>query len=129
VAAARLGQAEMAMRFFRHASATDVADTHAATDAACTSLPSGLWMMAVLGFAGLTIDASGLGFDPNLPAGWGTLAFSVQWRGRHVSIAIDTCRSTIQATLTAGEPMTISIGGEPHPVSKDAPLPVSMAGL
>jgi trehalose/maltose hydrolase-like predicted phosphorylase len=128
VAAARLGQAEMAMRFFRQASATDLADTHAAIDGGVhIAALGGLWMMAVLGFAGLTVDGSGLGFDPNLPAGWETLAFSVQWRGRHVSIALDATTSTIQATLAAGEPMTITIGGEPHPLAKDAPLSVSLA--
>jgi trehalose/maltose hydrolase-like predicted phosphorylase len=49
----------------------------------------GIWMMAVLGFAGLTMDEDGIQLDPQLPQEWQSLAFSVQWRGRHLSISID----------------------------------------
>ncbi len=129
VAAARLGQAEMAMRFFRQASATDLADTHAAIDGGVhIAALGGLWMMAVLGFAGLTMDATGLGLDPRLPDGWGNLAFSVQWQGRHVSVSVAAGQNTIRATLTAGEPMTVTIGGEQHRLAKEAPLSVPFAG-
>lgn len=129
VAAARLGQAETAMRFFRQASATDLADTHAAIDGGVhIAALGGLWMMAVLGFAGLTMDASGLGLDPRLPDGWGNLAFSVQWRGRHVSVRIDAGRNTIRARLTAGEPIAMTIAGEQHHLAKEAPLSVPFAG-
>jgi trehalose/maltose hydrolase-like predicted phosphorylase len=68
VAAARLGQGKMAMRFFRQASATDLANTHATIDGSVhIAALGGLWMMAVLGFAGLTMDACGLCLDPRLP--------------------------------------------------------------
>jgi trehalose/maltose hydrolase-like predicted phosphorylase len=128
VAAARLGQTETAMRFFRQASATDLADTHAAIDGGVhIAALGGLWMMAVMGFAGLTLGASGLAFDPRLPDGWAKLAFSVQWRGRHVSVAIDAGRHAIQATLTAGEPMEMTVDGKPHTLTREAPLTVTFA--
>jgi trehalose/maltose hydrolase-like predicted phosphorylase len=84
----------------------------------------GLWMMAVLGFAGVTMDETGLGLDPRLPDDWTTLAFSVQWRGRAVSVVVDAAQRTIQATLTDGEPMAITIRGERHPMAKQTPLSV-----
>jgi len=123
VAAARLGQSEMAMRFFRQASATDLADTHAAIDGGVhIAALGGIWMMAVLGFAGLTMNESGLGLNPQLPDGWESLAFSVQWRGRHVSVSIDGSRKAIQATLASGEPMVITVGEQQHQLGREAPL-------
>ncbi|MDQ2762877.1 MAG: glycoside hydrolase family 65 protein, partial [Pseudomonadota bacterium] len=125
VAAARLGQSELAMRFFRQASATDLADTHAAIDGGVhIAALGGMWMMAVLGFAGLTMNESGFGFDPQLPDGWASLAFNVQWRGRQVSVNVDRVRRTLQATLTSGEPMAITIGGRPHRLVREVPLTV-----
>jgi len=125
VAAARLGQAEIAMRFFRQTSAADLADTHAALDGGVhIAALGGMWMMAVLGFAGLTMNESGLGLNPQLPDGWQSLAFSVQWQGRHVSVCVDADRKTIQATLTSGEQMAMTIGGEQHPLAREAPLTI-----
>ena len=46
VAAARLGQADLAMGFFRQTSATDLADTHAAIDGGVhIAALGGLWMI------------------------------------------------------------------------------------
>ncbi len=125
VAAARLGRVDTAMRFFRQAAATDLADTHAAIDGGVhIAALGGLWMMAVFGFAGLTMHETGLGLDPRLPDGWTTLAFPVQWRGRAVSLIVDAAQRTIQATLTEGEPMTITLRGERHPMTQQTPLSV-----
>jgi trehalose/maltose hydrolase-like predicted phosphorylase len=128
VAAARLGQDEMAMRFFRQASATDLVDTHAAIDGGVhIAALGGIWMMTVLGFAGLTMNEAGLGLNPCLPDGWENLAFSVQWRGRHVSVSVDADQNTITATLTAGEPMTITVCGKQHGLTREAPLSAPFA--
>ncbi|WP_428489082.1 glycosyl hydrolase family 65 protein [Rhodopila sp.] len=120
-----LGQDEMAMRFFRQTSAADLADTHATLDGGVhIAALGGMWMMAVLGFAGLTMDDSGLGLDPHLPDGWRSLAFSVQWRGRHISISVDGDWKTIKMTLTSGEQMAMTIDGEQHPLAREAPLTI-----
>ncbi|MEO8811709.1 MAG: glycosyl hydrolase family 65 protein, partial [Caulobacteraceae bacterium] len=123
VAAARLGQSGTAMRFFRQAAAIDLADTNAAIDGGVhiASL-GGMWMMAVLGFAGLTTNESGVGLNPQLPDGWESLAFGVQWRGRHVLVSIDARRKTIEATLSSGEPMVITLGEQQHRLRREAPL-------
>jgi trehalose/maltose hydrolase-like predicted phosphorylase len=127
VAAARLSKSEMAMRFFRQASATDLADTHAAIDGGVhIAALGGMWMMAVLGFAGLTMNESGLGLNPQLPDGWQSLAFSVQWRGRRVSLSIDGSRKAIQATLASGEPMIIAVGEEKYQLGREAPLVINL---
>ncbi len=129
VAAARLGQAEMAMRFFRTTSATDLTDTHAALDGGVhIAALGGMWMMAVLGFAGLTMNESGLGLNPQLPDGWRSLAFGVQWRGRHIQVDIDASRKTVEATLASGEPMVITLGEQQHPLRREAPVVIDFAG-
>ena len=115
LAAARLGRSEMALDFFRQASAIDLADTHAALDGGVhIAALGGVWMVAVLGFAGLSMHPNGLALRPQLPKGWTSLAFAVQWRGRSVRIAIDQGEGALRATLESSAPMTlvIGIGGE-----------------
>ena len=125
VAAARLGQADLAMRFFRQTSATDLADTHAAIDGGVhIAALGGMWMMAVLGFAGLAVRETGLTFNPQLPDSWRSLAFNVQWQGRHLSVSIDSATRTLAATLTFGAPMTVTLDDDQHPLSTEAPLAV-----
>jgi trehalose/maltose hydrolase-like predicted phosphorylase len=125
VAAARLGQADLAMRFFRQTSATDLADTHAAIDGGVhIAALGGMWMMAVLGFAGLAVHETGLTFNPQLPGSWHSLAFNVQWQGRHLSVSIDSTTRTLAATMTIGDPMTITLNDDQHPLSTEAPLAV-----
>jgi len=74
----------------------------------------GIWMMAVLGFAGLSLRSDAVGLNPHLPTGWQSLAFSVQWRGRRLAIRIDQRKHLLEATLEAGEPMAIVVAGERH---------------
>ena len=127
VAAARLGQSEMAMRFFRQASATDLDDTQASIDGGVhIAALGGMSMMAVLGFAGLTMNEYGLGLNPQLPDGWQRLAFNVQWRGRRIAFSIDGSCKSIQATLASGEPMIITVDEEKHELGREAPLVIDL---
>jgi trehalose/maltose hydrolase-like predicted phosphorylase len=48
----------------------------------------GIWMTAVLGFAGVSLTNNGIALDPQLPPNWRSLAFGVQWRGRSLKIRI-----------------------------------------
>jgi trehalose/maltose hydrolase-like predicted phosphorylase len=131
--AARLGKSEAALGYFRKTAAIDLADTKAA-DAGGVHIAAlgGLWMMTVFGFAGLSFREDGVGLDPKLPPGWERLAFPIQWRGRRLRIEIDGAR--VAATLEAGEPMTVYVGGaalklEGHgPVSAARPPPRARGG-
>ncbi len=121
--AARLGDTEMALRFFRRTEAIDLADTHAATDGGVhIAALGGIWMLAVFGFAGLSLSNDGLAIDPRLPAGWHCLTFRVQWRGRSLRISVDPGKQTVEAIVEAGEPMALFVGGEPNQISSDATL-------
>ncbi len=111
VAAARLGYTEMALCFFQKTAEIDLADTHVAIGGGIhIGALGGLWQIAVLGFAGLTVGDDGLAFHPKLPASWKSLSFSVQWRGRRLKVKIDR-GDRLEATGSAGEPLTIFVDG------------------
>ena len=125
--AARLGDGEMALRYFRHTAAIDLTDTTAA-DAGGVHIAAlgGLWMMTVFGFAGLSLHSDGIALDPCLPPGWTRLGFPLQWRGRRIRIAIDQIRNRLDATLEDGAEMTVVVAGARYSLRTDQPLSVAV---
>ena len=80
--AARLGYSEMALRYFRQTAAIDLADTHVAIDGGVhIAALGGVWLMAVFGFAGLSLRERRHGDRPATAGGlaqpW--LRLSVAW--------------------------------------------------
>ena len=125
--AARLGYSEMALRYFRQTAAIDLADTHVAIDGGIhIAALGGVWLTAVFGFAGLSLRNDGVAIDPQLPAGWSSLGFGFQWRGRRLTIRIDQAKQSLKATLEEGEPMTLVVSGTPHQLRRDQALRVSV---
>ena len=132
--AARLGDGEMALRYFQKTAAIDLADTHVAiTGGVHIAAQGGLWMMTVLGFAGVSLRGDGLSLEPRLPTGWDRLEFPLQWRGRHLRIAIDVVKRRLEATLESGDAMTVFIHGAPMALGPDhalsVPLPAPLSAL
>jgi trehalose/maltose hydrolase-like predicted phosphorylase len=113
--AARLGEMELAARYFQETAAPDLTD---ASDSSAGGVHiaalGGLWQAAVFGFAGLSLGADAMGLAPRLPASWRALGFQVHWRGRLVGIDIDRVAGTVSATLLAGEAMPLAVGGRRH---------------
>ncbi|MGA7385143.1 MAG: glycosyl hydrolase family 65 protein [Methylocella sp.] len=123
--AARLGYSAMALRYFRQTAAIDLADTHVAIDGGVhIAALGGIWLTAVFGFAGLSLHSDGIAVDPQLPANWRSLGFSLQWRSRRLKIRIEQAKQLVEATLEAGEPMTLVVSGEPHELRRDQTLRV-----
>lgn len=121
--AARLGNTEMALDYFHRTAAIDLAATKVAIGGGIhIAAQGGLWMMAVFGFAGLSLRSDGLAFAPHLPATWSSLSFSVQWRGRRLSVRVDQVNQQLEASLEVGEPMILTVGGRPYPLASEAPL-------
>jgi trehalose/maltose hydrolase-like predicted phosphorylase len=119
--AARLGDTETALRFFRQTAALDLsAKRQGSAGGIHIAAQGGIWMLSVLGFAGLSLRGDGIAIDPHLPTGWDSVAFSVQWRGRHVKIRIDRTERRLNATLEAGEPMILFAGGKPNQLACSA---------
>jgi len=117
LAAARLGNIDLALRYFQETVATDLADT-AGVSAGGVHIAAlgGLWQVAILGFAGVALQGGTLSFNPHLPADWHSLAFRVQWRGRRVRIRIEQSGRMVNATLEAGESLTIAVRDELHQI-------------
>ncbi|WP_239479421.1 glycoside hydrolase family 65 protein [Lichenicola cladoniae] len=119
LAAARMGSSSVALSFFRESAEIDLGDTKVAVDGGIhMAALGGSWLTAIFGFAGLSLLPAGLGFEPQLPSGWESLSFSVQWRGRQLSISIRQSDGTLDATLDAGEPMLIVLCGKQHEISR-----------
>jgi len=126
IVAARLGDTETALDFFRNTSAIDLDDRHAAIEGGVhiASL-GGIWMMAVFGFAGLSFGTGHLGLAPILPAAWEGLSFRVQWRGRYMKIRIVKSTATIHIAMEEGEPMKVLVDGKMFALSRAAPLQIN----
>jgi trehalose/maltose hydrolase-like predicted phosphorylase len=121
--AARLSDAEMALRYLRETAATDLdLDPNSAGGVRIAGLGA-LWQATILGFAGLDLRGDTLGIDPRLPPQWSRLSFRVFWRGR--SLAISITGNTAQATLEQGEPMEMRIGAATLHLTSGAMLQVA----
>jgi trehalose/maltose hydrolase-like predicted phosphorylase len=108
--AARLGDAEMALRYLREVAATDLdLDPNSAGGVRIAGL-GGLWQAVVLGFAGLDLGGDALKIDPRLPPEWRSLSFRVCWRGRSLEIRISG--RDVEATLAEGDAMELQIGAD-----------------
>jgi len=122
--AARLGDAEMALRYLRETAATDLdLDPNSAGGVRIAGLGA-LWQAVMRGFAGLDLRGDALEIDPRLPPQWRSLSFRVCWRGR--SVAIHIAGRTVQATLVEGGAMEIRIAASTRKLTPGATLEVSM---
>jgi trehalose/maltose hydrolase-like predicted phosphorylase len=118
--AARLGYSEIALRYFQHAVAIDLADTHTAIAGGLhMAALGGTWLAVVFGFAGLSLRSDGIAFEPKLPPSWRSLGFRIEWRGRRLKIMIDAQHRTLQAMLETGDSMALLLHGRQHELRRD----------
>jgi kojibiose phosphorylase len=97
--AARLGDVDVAERYFRQTAAIDLQnDMGNSADGVHVGALGGLWQAAVIGFAGLEVGAEGPVLRPNLPPTWRRLDFSVRWHGQRRDL------SATPDLLTAPQP-------------------------
>src|ERR1700733_3415848 len=96
--------------------------------AACTSPPlRGGWLTVVFGFAGVSLHSEGIAINPQMPANWSSVRFSLQWQGRRLKVRIDQVRQLLEATLEAGAAMALIARGKPHELRRDQTLRVFAA--
>ena len=122
--AARLGDAKMALRYFRQAAAADLElDPHSAAGIRIAGL-GGLWQAAVLGFAGLDLSGETISINPRLPPEWRSMSFTVRWHGRSVQVRI--AGTMVRVAVSDGEPLEIQIGDGRHSLKGGATLDVRL---
>jgi trehalose/maltose hydrolase-like predicted phosphorylase len=118
--AARLGYSDIALHYFQHSVATDLADTHAEIAGGLhMAALGGTWLTAVFGFAGLSLRSDGVAFDPKLPDSWQSLGFGIEWRGRRLNIRIDAQERVLQATLETGDSIALFVNGRRHELRRN----------
>ena len=116
--AARLGDAEMALRFFRQTAAIDLADTHVATDGGVhIAALGGIWTGAgIRSLPDCPCTYDGIAVEPRLPSSLAPPSLpGPAARNRRLKISIDPDAQIVEATLEAGEPMTLVMGGRAKP--------------
>jgi trehalose/maltose hydrolase-like predicted phosphorylase len=113
--AARLGDVELAARYFHQAAAIDLNDTmgNAASGVHIATL-GGLWQATVFGFGGISPTSTGFRCDPHLPAAWRALRFPVEWRSSRVRLALGRAPLALTATLEHGPSLLIEVGSLNH---------------
>ncbi len=115
MAAARLGLSGEALGYFRQTASIDLADSHVAIDGGIhIAALGGVWLMAVFGFAGVSLHDDFLAIDPILPSGWTAMRFPLQWQGSHLTVSIDALPLSVSVTLAAGRPVPLRVFGESH---------------
>ena len=109
--AARLGDMQLAQRYFLDTAAIDLEDTTGTGSGGVhMAALGGLWQAAVFGFAGLSLCEDGLALDPHVPEAWTVLSFRVRWRGRQVYLRLERATWLVTARLERGEPLSLHVG-------------------
>ena len=122
--AARLGDAEMALRYLRETAATDLyLDPSSAGGVRIAGLGA-LWQAVIRGFVGLDLMGDKLGLDPKLPSQWRSLSFRACWRGSTVAVGITG--KTVRATLVEGPPIEMRIAAATYDLAAGKTLQVSV---
>lgn len=123
VVSARLGESDIALRYFEATAAIDLDDTHAAISGGIhIAAQGGLWLATVIGFCGVSLRDDGLALDPRMPSKWLSVAFRLQWRGRSIHLEIDVANERVIASLERGETMRIYIGAAAGVLAVGAPI-------
>jgi trehalose/maltose hydrolase-like predicted phosphorylase len=127
IAAARLGDAAVALQYFHDSTALDLSDaTAGAAGGVHIAALGGLWQVAVFGFAGLSSAPDALSFDPLLPDGWRQLRFAMQWRGRKLQVSIDANSGDLTVTMRDGVAMRLNVRGVAYDLGPGQTLHVSL---
>ena len=128
--AARLGDGDLAERYFRQGASIDLDDTRGDTGLGVhMGALGGLWQATVFGFGGLTLGANGLRLAPRLPPSWERLAFRIRWRKRQLSFEVDRKLARIVVQLEQGRPTCIEIQGAGRRLAGRAPVVCPMASV
>ncbi|HVZ10059.1 glycosyl hydrolase family 65 protein [Rhodopila sp.] len=123
--AARLGMTELALRYLRIAADADLDDNPNSAGGVRIAGLGAVWQAVVRGFAGLDLALDVPELAPRLPPHWRVLSFAAHWRGRVIAIRLAAGRARVR--LTAGEAMTLRIGGTDHALAPDSGLDVPYA--
>ena len=109
--AARLGNPELALRYFHESAEIDLSDgAGGSAGGVHIATLGGLWQVVVLGFAGIATSDGALIVRPNLPASWQSVEFLLHWQRRCVRVRVT--QAGVLVNLVDGETMQVEVGGK-----------------
>jgi nigerose phosphorylase len=85
----------------------------------------GAWMVAVLGFGGLSTERETIALNPRLPAKWRSLEFALEHRGGRFRIRIAEGAVTITPAAVNGREQSFVVAGETVSCRPGNPVTVS----
>jgi alpha,alpha-trehalose phosphorylase len=121
IVAAEVGREEEALEYFRFALLMDLADAAGnASDGVHIASAAGVWQALVFGFGGVRDHDGALSIAPRLPAPWRSLSFSLRFGDRQLRIELH--HDEERYLVESGDPLTLTIRGEPRRLDPGAPL-------
>ena len=107
IVAVRCGHAEQAYQFWQQACLIDLGDEpHSCDDGIHAAATGAIWLGAVQGFVGLTVEKGELRLNPCLPQAWQSVSLPVCWQGAQAHLTL----TAQQVTISSATPLTIQLG-------------------
>jgi alpha,alpha-trehalose phosphorylase len=123
IVAAEIGKRHEALEYFEYALLMDLANVAGnASNGVHIASAAGVWMSLVFGFGGVRDFDGQLSFKPSLPHAWNELAFSLRFRDRQLRVQLTHHEE--RYLIEEGEPLTITVRGEPYLLSPGTPVVV-----
>ncbi len=93
-----LGEEELAYSLFKRASEIDLGPAkHSSDHGVHAASIGGIWMSAVLGFAGVRVLDGKLRINPKLPKHWDDMKFTIYWKDQPMTLTITQTSLTVKA--------------------------------
>jgi len=127
VMAAEVGYHEVALDYFHRALYVDLVDLHHNTvDGLHVASLGGVWQGLVNGFGGMRDHGGRLTFDPRLPMGWPSLAFTLRWHGSLLRVRLT--QTELAFMVEEGDEVPLAVRGTSYTVGLGAPVTVVLDG-
>lgn len=109
VIAARCGRPEQAYAFWQQACLIDLGDEpHSCDDGIHAAATGAIWLGAVQGFVGLTVEQGELHLNPRLPAQWQSASLPFYWQGARIHLKLTAQQVAI--SVFGKNPVTLHLG-------------------
>lgn len=118
IAAAEIGDTEVATAFHRECALVDLEDLHHNTSHGLhMAAMAGSWLALTQGWGGMRVRDGALTFRPTIPADWPSYGFRLMWRGSTIAVRVDGQGAHYR--LVSGPPVDLRDHARPLTISTD----------